>query len=133
MTRLMPQGDDDAANVAEFGEHQFACVGDIVGIADTENLATTVKVADGCGVFRSRRDPGGRMPLGGGSALPLHRISPVRFLVAVHRKQFQVVEKYREGDTRMPAGSERPAKPCYSAILSFGMIENTRLTCASYS
>lgn len=81
MTRLMPQGDDDTADVAQFGKHQFARVGDIVGIADTENFAAAVKVTDGRSVFRSRRDPGGCMPLGGGSALPLHRFPQFVFLL----------------------------------------------------
>ena len=81
MTRLMPQGDDNATDVAEFGKHQFARVGDIVGIADAENFAAAVKVTDGRGVFRSRCRPGGRMPFGGGSALPLHRIPQFVFLL----------------------------------------------------
>lgn len=81
MMRLMAQGDDDATDVAKFREHQFARIGDIVGIADTENFPTAVKVTDGRGVFRSRCRPGGRMPFGGGSALPLHRIPQFVFLL----------------------------------------------------
>ena len=81
MMRLMAQGDDDATDVAKFGEHQFARIGDIVGIADTENFATAVKVTDSRGVFRSGCCPGGRMPFGGGSALPLHRIPQFVFLL----------------------------------------------------
>ena len=81
MTRLMAQGDDHATDIAKFGEHQFAGVGDIVGIADAENFATAVKITDSRYVFRSLCCPGGRMPFGGGSALPLHRIPQFVFLL----------------------------------------------------
>lgn len=77
----MTKGNDHAAYITELGEHQFAGVGDIVGVTDTENFAAAVKVTDGRGVFRSRCCPGGRMPFGGGSALPLHRIPQFVFLL----------------------------------------------------
>ena len=48
----MPQRDDDAAHVIEFRQHQFACIGETVGIADPENLAAAVKIADRGRVFR---------------------------------------------------------------------------------
>ena len=81
MMRLMAQGDDDATDVAKFREHQFARIGDIVGITDAENFAAAVKVTDGRSVFGSSCRPGGRMPFGGGSALPLHRIPQFVFLL----------------------------------------------------
>lgn len=69
----MTQGNDHGADVAEFGKNEFAGIGDIVGIADPENLATAIQVADSSRVFRARStvNRGGRAR-GAAFALALH-------------------------------------------------------------
>lgn len=77
----MAQRDHHRLNVANFGNDEFACVGKIVGIADVEQIAATVRVADGGDVFRTRRPADGKIPRFGSLLLCLHCYSPIPYLL----------------------------------------------------
>ena len=124
MMRLMAQGDDDATDVAKFREHQFARVGDIVGIADAENFAAAVKVSDGCRVFGSSCCPGGRTPFV--TQLDLHvgyeqKLGRDVRLSLFGRREIEVPEQFLE-ILRIPAaeGGEVLPVACVGSCRSDG-------------
>jgi len=75
------QRDHHRQYVADFGNDEFAGVGEIVGIADVEQVTTTVRIADGGDVFRTRRPADGKILRFDSILLCLHCCSPVPFLL----------------------------------------------------
>ena len=50
----MSQRNDQALYFAQFGKDQRPGVGHVVGVEDVKDIAATIDVANGCGVFRAR-------------------------------------------------------------------------------
>jgi len=108
----MTQRDDHALYFTQLGKYQGAGVGHVVGVADTKDVAATVKIANRGGVFRTRR------PYRTGAtgccllALALHRTHLVTsYLVEAHPSQMQQYEKYRESYSFAKFRNKSPGKP----------------------
>lgn len=68
---------DDALQLTEFGDDQGAGIFHVVGIADVEDVAAAVEIADGGGKFRAWRTLAAWAAGLGWFALRLHCFKPV--------------------------------------------------------
>lgn len=108
----MTQRENQALYFAQLGQHEGAGIGHVVGVADAENVAAAVKIANRCGVLRARRP---YRPGAAGCcllALALHRTHLMTsYLVEAHPSQIPTNEKYRESYSFAKFGNKSPGKP----------------------
>ena len=89
----MTRRDDQRAEVAQFGEDQAAGIGQVVGVADMENVSFAIQIADGGDKFGARRTAVIRRSI---FSLSVKHVVVSPEVCFEHRNQRQAYEKYRE-------------------------------------